>query len=97
MRHAYAHRYDRFNVHLTIGTYGSQNLRAGDFIVWDAVGNPGQGMPTHGRIGVGWLWDSQLGGYYYKMSQHSPSRYHVFWNQYWVPDLVDNWKISVNG
>jgi hypothetical protein len=97
MRHAYEYLGDRFDRNTTVGTYSSQRLRAGDFIVFDAVGDPLSGPPTHGRIGVGWLWDPNYGQYFYMMNQHSPSRYHVRWDQFWSPSTTSNWKISVHG
>ena len=97
MRHAYEYLGDRFDRNLTVGTYSSQNLRAGDFIVFDTVGDPLAGGPTHGRIGVGWLWDPNYGQYFYMMNQHTPNRYHVRWDQFWNPATTASWNISVHG
>ena len=96
MRHAYQYLVDRFDRNLTIGTYSSQALRAGDFIVFDAEGDPQSGPATHGRIGVGWLYDPDYGAYVYMMDQHSSSRYHVKWDLFWNPPGTNNWKISVH-
>lgn len=89
--HAYRYLGNRFDANLYIST-----LQAGDFVMFDQVPPLNSGPATHGRIGIGWLWDSDTGAYKYKMSQHSPSRYHVNWDFGWNPNLVSNWKISVH-
>lgn len=89
--HAYSYLGDRFDANLYISS-----LDTGDFVMFDQVPPLDMGPATHGRIGIGWLWDPNVGAYRYKTSQHSPSRYHVDWDFKWNPNFTSNWKISVH-